>query len=73
MKKLFLFIISFVVLFSFSSFLKAECKDEDLNEWATTIKGEYIVNEKSDSHALKDAFSSFVIDFSTICYGHQRC
>ena len=37
MKKLFLFIISFVVLFSFSSFLKAECKDEDLNEWERSV------------------------------------
>lgn len=56
MKKLFLFILSFVVLFSFKPLLNADCNDEDLNEWATTINGEYVLNEKGDSLAFPFAY-----------------
>ncbi|MBR4178603.1 MAG: hypothetical protein IKR57_04570 [Bacilli bacterium] len=56
MKKLFLLIFSFVILFSFNTLLKAECNNEELNEWATTIKGEYVLNEKSDSLAFPFAY-----------------
>lgn len=38
-KKLFIFM---VVLFSFSMIVNASCKDEDLNEWATSVEAKFI-------------------------------
>ena len=56
MKKLFLIVLSMVVMFSFNMLLKADCNNEELNEWATTIKGEFIVNEKVDSTMFDAAY-----------------
>ena len=44
MKKFNLIILSFVLIFSFSIVTKAECNNEELNEWATTISAKVVFN-----------------------------
>ena len=55
MKKLFLSMFV-IFLFSINAFVMADCNNDELNEWATSVKGEFVENNKSDSALFNFAY-----------------
>ncbi len=47
MKKISIVFLSLMMLLSFNSVIKAECNDEELNEWATKINVKFTINEET--------------------------
>ena len=45
MKKISLLILTVLFIFSFNIDLKADCFDDDLNEWATKISPKFVEND----------------------------
>ena len=58
MKKTSFIILSIIFIFSLSLNVKADCNDEELNEWATTIKPEFVLN--NGEHALDYYYAYFL-------------
>ena len=56
MKKFNLFILSLIIVFSFSIVIKADCMDEELNEWATTIEPKFVMNSEKTAQEYMYAY-----------------
>ena len=55
MKKISLILLTLIIIFSFKIDIKADCYDEELNEWATTVEVKFIENtSKNFGDAFKD-------------------
>ena len=43
------FLLCLTVMFSFIFYVNAECMNEELNEWATTVEGKLMTYEEANS------------------------